>query len=143
MTTGRKVSILLVEDNDFDVRRIERAISKIGADMPLFRAIDGQDALEMLRGQVIERPMVILLDINMPRMNGIEFLRELRSEPEFSRIPVHVVTTSDYYRDISAVYEFGVNGYYVKPSTGQEMTDITRSLLHLATISHYPEPPAL
>ena len=141
MTPQREISILLVEDNDFDVRRIERAISKIGVDLPLFRAMDGQDALEMLRGGVVARPLVILLDINMPRMNGIEFLRELRHDPAFSTLPVHVITTSDYYRDISAVYEHGVSGYYVKPATGQEMTEITRYLLHLATISHYPEAP--
>lgn len=138
MTDTQRISVLLVEDNDFDVRRVRRAISKLGADVPLHRAIDGQDALELLRSGAIAKPLIILLDINMPRMNGIEFLTELRRDPDLCSLPVHIVTTSDYHRDIEAVYEQGISGYYVKPTDGREMTDITRSLLHLASISHYP-----
>lgn len=137
------VSVLLVEDNEFDVRRIERAFKKIGATNPLFRAIDGMDAIEQLRSGKIADPLVVLLDLNMPRMNGIEFLDEIRSDATLAATHVHVITTSDYFRDVNDAYQRGINGYYVKPSKGEDMLDVARSLLHLATICQYPDKPVV
>ena len=96
-------NILLVEDNYIDVRTIERALQKINVNHRLFVAHDGEMALAMLRGKGVEKitplPSIIMLDINMPRMNGLEFLGELRKDEELKDIKVFITTTSDNETD--------------------------------------------
>lgn len=135
------VTLLLVEDNEFDVRRIMRAFAKLDISLPLLRAADGIEALEILDRPDILPPVVVLLDLNMPRMSGLEFLEVLRSDPRHATLPVHVITTSDYHKDIDAAYQYAISGYYVKPSTSDEMIEITRSLAHLAGIGRYSNTP--
>ena len=132
------VTLLLVEDNEFDVRRIMRAMSKLDVSMPLLRAADGIEAFEILERPDILQPIVILLDLNMPRMSGLEFLEVLRNDPRFEAIPVYVITTSDYRKDVETAFRFGISGYFVKPASSDEMLEITRSLTHLAKIGRYP-----
>ena len=90
----KMVSILLVEDDDVDAMGVERALKKLRLANPLFRARDGLQGLEMMRSQKIPRPFLILLDLNMPRMNGLETLREIRRDPALTKSVIFVLTTS-------------------------------------------------
>ena len=116
MTTERTTNILLVEDDEIDVMNVRRAFAKADIKHPLFHAGDGRSALEMLHGDEVPRERrLVLLDLNMPRMNGIEFLRELRADPELHDTAVVVLTTSDEARDRAETYKHHVAGYLVKP----------------------------
>ena len=116
----KAVTIILVEDDDVDVQGIRRAFKKNKIANPLKVARDGVEALEMLRGNGAEtlRPYLILLDINMPRMNGIEFLRELRNDSRLKDSIVFVLTTSRADEDRFDAYQFNVAGYIVKADAG-------------------------
>ena len=116
MSMDRMTNILLVDDDEIDVMNVRRAFEKAKIENPLFHAEDGLAALEMLRdGTVPKHRRLVLLDLNMPRMNGIEFLRELREDPELHGTAVVVLTTSDEERDRIEAYHFHVAGYLVKP----------------------------
>ena len=116
MSMDRKTHILLVDDDDIDVMNVRRAFEKGKIENPLFHAEDGLVALEMLRdGTIPKHRRLVLLDLNMPRMNGIEFLRALRDDPELQGTVVVVLTTSDEERDRIEAYHFHVAGYLVKP----------------------------
>ncbi|HKS70736.1 MAG TPA: response regulator [Ktedonobacterales bacterium] len=116
--SAQPLNILLVEDDEVDVLNVQRAFEKNHIANPLVVASDGIEALEMLRGgQVPKDRRLILLDLNMPRMNGIEFLRELRQDPELSSAPVVVLTTSNDEQDVVDAYNLNVAGYLVKPVT--------------------------
>ncbi len=115
------MNILLVEDDYLDIMNVERELKKINITYPIHVSRNGKEALNMLRGEGTEKitpaPSVILLDINMPKMNGLEFLAELRREPEFSHIPVFIMTTSNEETDRLAAQRLNVSGYIVKPLT--------------------------
>lgn len=112
------LNILLVEDDQVDVMNVKRAFERNRITNPLFVAGDGIAGLEMLRsGKVPRERRLILLDLNMPRMSGIEFLRELRADPELHLTPVVVLTTSDDERDKIDAYNLNVAGYLLKPVT--------------------------
>lgn len=108
--------ILLVEDDAVDVVTVRRAFEDNGIDIELFVRSDGQEALTALRsGAVPTRRLLILLDLNMPRMNGIDFVRALRADEELRRTPVVVLTTSTRRQDKEDAYDANVAGYLVKP----------------------------
>lgn len=117
--TKKITSILLVEDDYLDIMNVERELKRIGITQPPHVARNGSEALKMLRGNGVTKiapaPEVILLDINMPKMNGIEFLTELRHDPEFSHIPVFIMTTSNEETDRMAAQKLQVSGYILKP----------------------------
>ena len=130
-TTG----FLVVEDNDLDLEKIVRGFSRLKIQNEVIRAENGIDALDVLRGvngrEKPPTPCVVLLDLNMPRMNGFEFLRELRDDPEIAHTPVFVLTTSDRQQDINKAYEYGVCGYIVKP------IEVTQMFEALGTLNAY------
>ena len=107
--------ILLIEDDDIDAMTVRRTLKELGATNPLDRAVDGECALDLLRDPGQPRPGLILLDLNMPRMNGIEFLSEVKRDASLCRIPVVVLTTSSEQGDRIAAYSNSVAGYMVKP----------------------------
>jgi CheY-like chemotaxis protein len=114
----KMLNILLVEDDDVDVMNVRRAFKKNNICNPLWVAGNGLDGLEMLRtGDMPRERRLVLLDLNMPRMNGIEFLRELRADPDLRSVPVVVLTTSDDERDRVEAYNLNVAGYILKPVT--------------------------
>lgn len=112
-------NILLVEDDYLDVIQVQRALNKLNANYSLHTAFNGKEALSMLRGDnpdALENlPDIILLDVNMPRMNGLEFLQELRNDNKLREINVFIMTTSDDALDRSEAERLGVNGYIIKP----------------------------
>ncbi|WP_022822524.1 response regulator [Hymenobacter norwichensis] len=112
-------SILLVEDDQMDIMNVQRELRKNNIDVPLTIARNGREALNMLRGEAgqekIELPNVVMLDINMPRMNGLELLEQLRSDPEFVGLNVFIMTTSDLDTDRFKAQSLAVSGYIIKP----------------------------
>lgn len=111
----KAVNILLVEDDEVDIMNVQRAFRKNNINNPLHIARNGIEALEMLRSGSIPMPPIIILDINMPKMNGIEFLQELRKDEALNRISVFVMTTSNEDSDKISAYNFNVAGYILKP----------------------------
>jgi CheY-like chemotaxis protein len=116
--TEKALNILLVEDDNVDVMNVKRAFEKNRIANPLYVAHNGIDALAMLRsGKVPGERRIVLLDLNMPRMNGLEFLRELRADPDLHSTVVIVLTTSNDERDKVEAYNLNVAGYLLKPVT--------------------------
>ena len=129
ISADRLLNILLVEDDEVDVLNVRRAFQKNNIANPLFVASNGLEALEQLRGNMIPRERrIVLLDLNMPRMNGIEFLRELRQDPELKQTPVVVLTTSNDERDRIEAYNLNVAGYLLKPVTFSNFCDVMTAL---------------
>lgn len=125
----RVTNILVVEDDEVDVKNIRRAFERGRLSNPLYFAGDGIEALQKLRdGSVPSDRRMVLLDINMPRMNGLEFLRELRGDPALKHIPVVVLTTSNDDRDRFEAYDVGVAGYLLKPITFTGFVDLMSAM---------------
>lgn len=120
--------VLIAEDNDIDAERVSRCVTREGLPNPLIRALDGQEALEVLRGAdprgPLDRPHVVLLDLNMPRMNGLEFLSEVRSDPDLADTPVIILTTSEMPSDVAEAERLGADGYLTKPITCEQLRSI-------------------
>jgi CheY-like chemotaxis protein len=126
---ARLLNILLVEDDEVDVMTVKRAFEKGHITNPLYVAANGLEALEKLRsGEVPSHRRLVLLDLNMPRMNGIEFLRELRKDPELCATPVVVLTTAAMDRDKFDAYGLNIAGYLVKPVTFAAFCDLMVTL---------------
>ncbi len=135
------IDILLVEDDAVDVMTVQRAFKKSKVSNPLHIAGNGIEALDLLRS--VESPIrssrcLILLDLNMPKMNGIEFLKELRQDPEFRKMPVIVLTTSDQEKDRVEAYNLHVAGYILKPVTFAKFVEVVTVLNHYWTLCEFP-----
>lgn len=118
----RDIDILLVEDNDFDVEAVRRAFRRAEIPNVLHSATDGVDALNALRGSdgkpPLPQPLMILLDINMPRMDGFEFLNALRNDKKLENSVVFMLTTSSHNKDRERAYSSHVSGYFLKENLG-------------------------
>jgi CheY-like chemotaxis protein len=118
--------ILLVEDDRVDIMTVQRALKKIEVSNPLHVARTGVEALGMLRGDGFPRieptPSLILLDLNLPKMSGIEFLKELRADPKLRDLSVIVLTSSNEPQDRAAAFEYEVDDYIVKPHSFDEFS---------------------
>lgn len=133
------VEILLVEDNEFDVEAVKRAFRKADITNRLHNAIDGVDALTLLRGNQagaqLSNPLLILLDINMPRMDGFEFLDELREDETYKSSVVFMLTTSGHGIDREAAYSRHVAGYFLKENLG----DLVETLKGYVRGNEFPQ----
>jgi CheY-like chemotaxis protein len=129
---SRTVQLLHVEDDDLCLMGLNRAFKAAKIANPVSFAHDGIEALEMLRGTNgrprLPRPFLILLDINMPRMDGIEFLRELRKDEELKKSIVFIMTTSDADEDKVKAYNLGVAGYILKSNPANAFLEATALL---------------
>jgi len=125
---GQTVEILLVEDDDVDAESIMRSFERSKLSNPITIARNGVEALQVLRGEgeytKLPRPYIILLDINLPLMNGLEFLHKLRADDDLAKSVVFVLTTSTNEKDMHAAYSDRVAGYFLK-------IDATYSLMGL------------
>ena len=128
-----KPSILLVEDDDVAAESVERSLRRHGVDFPLVWAEDGAIGLQILRGEhpskKVATPCIVLLNLNMPRMNGFEFLRELRLDKRLGRSVVFVLTTSDSDSDRSRAYHEHIAGYMVKAAVGPQFAKLARLIV--------------
>ena len=136
--------ILLIEDDSVDVMNVQRAFKKNNITNPLHIAFNGVEALNMLRGangkpKLNPMPRIILLDINMPKMNGLEFLRELRNDPELRSISVFVMTTSNDDQDKIEAYSLNVAGYILKPLSFEKFVNAVCILNSYWKLCEQPE----
>lgn len=136
-------NLLLVDDDDVDVMTVRRALQKNNITNRLYVAANGLEALAMLRDN--DKPPIvpptrrlILLDLNMPKMGGIEFLRELRADSELGKIPVIVLTTSNEAKDKVDAYRLNVAGYIVKPVTFSKFVEVMAAVNKYWTLNEMP-----
>jgi len=127
--TDTAMNVLLVDDDDVDVVNVQRAFQQAHITSTLHVAGNGIDALAMLRAEAFPRARrLVLLDLNMPRMNGIEFLRAVRADPTLASLPVVVLTTSNAERDKVDAYDLNVAGYLLKPVTHADFVEMMATL---------------
>lgn len=128
--TNNNQPILLVEDNPVDLDLTLRALKSQKLDNPVLTARDGEEALAFIenweKGE--PRPVVILLDLKMPKVNGLEVLKVLKSHPQFKTIPVVVLTTSSETSDVREAYQLGANSYIVKPVDFEKFLDVAKQI---------------
>ena len=134
------MTILLVEDDEVDVMNVKRAFKKNHIQNPLLVAGNGLEALEILRSNNLEvaRPKIVLLDLNMPKMGGIEFLKELRKDPEIASISVFVMTTSNEDSDKVEAYNLNVAGYILKPLSMERFIEAVSTLKSYWMLCEFP-----
>lgn len=139
---GKDVTFLLVEDDDVDVMGMRRAFSQLKIANPMVVTRNGLEALAALRGEGgfdrVETPFIILLDLNMPKMNGIEFLDEIRKDPKLKTSVVFVLTTSSQDRDRVSAYERNVAGYVVKAKPMESFLDALNMIDHYWRVVELP-----
>jgi len=133
MISDTTFNILLVDDDDVAAEAIHRSLRKVGMNPSITNAEDGVEALEILRGsdptRCIAKPYVVLLDLNMPRMNGFEFLGEIRADPNLHDTVVFVLTTSDRDLDRGRAYRKNVAGYMVKSFVGPQFSKLAQLMI--------------
>ncbi len=145
MQQHNDISILLVEDNDGHAKLIERNLRKVSLLNPIVRAADGIEALEILQGTDSDTtkpslPRLILLDIDMPRMDGIEVLSRIKADDRLRKTPVIMLTSTDSQAEIDRCYQAGANGYVSKPV---DITNLGEKLRRLGLYLEIVELPAV
>ncbi len=130
--SDKPLNILLAEDDDGDAKAVQRSFLKARIGNPIVRAVDGRDALDMLKGlhgkTRIPSPRIVIADLNMPRLNGIQLVKAIRedADEEVRNSIVFILTTSSRVEDKSAVYEHKVAGYIVKATAGQDFLELVK-----------------
>lgn len=137
---AEQVKVLHVEDDDVDVEGVQRAFKKLKIPNEILLAKDGVEALEILRREDDEklRPFLILLDLNMPRMGGIEFLGQIRRDEKLKDSIVFVLTTSSAEEDRASAYDFNVAGYIVKSHLETGLTSAAKLLNNYCHVVEFP-----
>lgn len=130
--------ILLVDDDDVDVLAVQRALKQLGVPNPVTVAGNGEAALEILLDARTPRPVLIFLDLNMPRMGGLELLRRVRAEGCAEGIPIVVLTTSRQDRDVVEGFQNHVAGYMIKPVAYDELVEVMKAIDRYWTLSELP-----
>ena len=130
--------ILLVEDDNVDVMTVKRALKDLKINNPLVSTSNGEEALEYLKNNDTKKPCIILLDLNMPKMNGIEFLKIAKADDTLKKIPVVVLTTSSQQQDIIDSFKLSVAGYIVKSVDYTEFTKAISTINLYWTLSKLP-----
>lgn len=130
--------ILLVEDDEVDSLTVKRALEDLKVTNPIVIAPNGEEALAFLRADNKKRPIIVLLDLNMPKMEGIEFLRMTKQDEALKGIPVVVLTTSTSEQDKIDSFALGVAGYMIKPVDYEQFLDMVRTLDLYWTASELP-----
>ncbi|EAR11965.1 two-component response regulator [Polaribacter irgensii 23-P] len=128
------LSVLLIEDNLIEIMKMERTILSLGLEHTVNVANNGEEALEILE-DALRWPDLILLDLNMPRISGLEFLSILKNNEQLKHIPTVILTTSDNQKDIEECYRIGVSGYIVKPLKYNDYIDKIQNVLSYWSIN--------
>jgi len=130
--------ILLVEDDSVDAMMVKRALKDLKVTNQLVHTTNGEQALEYLRSEGNKKPCVILLDLNMPKINGIEFLKITKQNEALKKIPVVVLTTSKDEQDVIESFKLNVAGYMVKPANYKKFVETIRAIELYWTLSELP-----
>jgi CheY-like chemotaxis protein len=136
-----RLDVLVVDDDDITSETVERALRKVEGCYRVVAASDGADALRVLRGETtrqVRKPFVVLLDLNMPTMNGFEFLEQLRNDRRLRDSVVFVLTTSDSDADRSRAYHELIAGYMVKSSVGAQFSKLSTMLREYSAAVRLP-----
>jgi len=140
----KEATFLLVEDDEVDVMHLQRSFKKLKIANPMLVANDGIEALEILRGEnghaKIGMPYIILLDLNMPRMSGLEFLKEIRNDPALKQSVIFVLTTSNDDQDKTKAFDNHVAGYIVKSEAGTSFFEALEMLDRYWRVVELPTP---
>lgn len=140
---SKQVTVLVVDDDEIDAECVIREFRKVRVANPVVRARDGLDALELLRGEngkeKLQSPYVILLDMNMPRMGGLEFLSAIRKDGDLKNSLVFVLTTSAHDGDYLQATRPDIAGYVVKDRVGLDFLDLINKHEHYWRIVEFPE----
>ncbi len=131
--------ILLVEDDRVDAMTVKRALKDLNVTNPLVHTLNGEEALKHLRAESNGNPCVILLDLNMPKMNGVEFLKIIKADDVLKSIPVVVLTTSQEEQDVVESFKLSAAGYMVKPADYKKFVEAVRTIDIYWTLSELPE----
>lgn len=144
-TAFRQQTILLVEDNDDDVLIMQNAFKKASVPNPLRTVSDGEAAIAYLSGEgpfgdrkQFPLPVIVLLDLNMPKKNGLEVLQWIRQQVEFKKLTVHILSASTRMADVERAAELGANAYIIKPSRVEELLEMVRAWYSLSQFGAYP-----
>ena len=141
---AQRIHLLLVEDDDLDVMNVHRALAQAPEVASITVARDGIEALKMLRaGELPMERLVTVIDLRMPRMSGLDLLKEIRSDARLKRIPSVVLTTSDDPHDRDAAFCLGAAGYFVKPAAPGRFRQIMDALRSYWSVAEFPPPPML
>ncbi|MHC4395691.1 MAG: response regulator [Planctomycetota bacterium] len=130
--------ILLIEDDSVDAMTVERALKELNVTNQLVHTVNGEQAIEYLKAEGNKLPCVILLDLNMPKMNGIEFLEVIKEDETLKKIPIVVLTTSKEEGDITTSFKFSAAGYMVKPVDYKKFVEAIRAINLYWTLSELP-----
>lgn len=130
--------ILLIEDDSVDAMTVKRAMRDLHVTNDLVHAVNGEDAIKYLTDPEKEKPFVIILDLNMPKMNGVEFLKIVKSKPNLKTIPVIVFTTSKEKQDVLESFQLGAAGYMTKPVDYAKFVDVISTVMLYWNASELP-----
>jgi len=130
--------ILLMEDDQVDAMTVKRALKELNVNNTLIHVINGEEGLEYLKNENNQRPCLILLDLNMPKMNGIEFLKAARAVDSLKKIPVVVLTTSKEEHDIIESFKLNIAGYMVKAVDYKKFVEVIRTINLYWTLNELP-----
>ena len=133
------INILLVEDDEVDVMNVKRAFKKNHITNPLIIKHNGVEALDALRNDEVSFPCIVLLDLNMPKMGGIEFLKEVRADDRLKKLTVFVMTTSNQDNDKVDAYNLNVAGYILKPLSMDHFISAVATLQSYWQLCEFPE----
>ncbi len=131
--------ILLVEDDKVDVMTVKRALGDINVSNPLYVTANGEEALKFLKENTDEKPCIILLDLNLPKMNGLEFLKIIKQDNQMGIIPVVVLTTSKEQNDKYESFKNHAAGYMIKTTDYKQFVEVMRTIDKYWTTSELPE----
>jgi CheY-like chemotaxis protein len=139
----RELTVLLAEDDDGHATLIQRNLTRAGLAARFVRAHDGYEALQLIEGRAphLEGRIVVLLDIRMPNVDGVEVLRSIKSEQQTACIPVYMLTTTDDPREVDRCFGLGCNAYITKPVVYEELVDALRRLASFLQIAAVPAAP--
>lgn len=129
---------MLLEDDSVDAIMVKRALESLKVTNPLVNSSDGEEALNYLRNHNSKKPGIILLDLNMPKIGGLEFLKVIKADDELRKIPVIALTTSDDERDITESFKHGIAGYMVKALDSKGFVETIRIIDRYWTLSELP-----
>jgi CheY-like chemotaxis protein len=147
---GKEPVILLVDDSDSDIALLQQAFTKAGMHRPIQVVRDGVDAMSYLlgRGEFADRshypmPSILIIDVNMPRLNGLELLTWLRTQPDFNHLMIIVLTGDARIEAVNHAYHLGANSYLQKPMRHEDLVDLVQCFFRYWVVhNHLPSPPA-
>ncbi|ELY2009548.1 putative two-component system response regulatory protein [Flavobacterium psychrophilum] len=131
---AKSLNILLIEDDTIEIMKFNRVLKTIESNHKIIEANNGEEALEILKEKE-NTPDIIILDLNMPRINGIEFLGILKQHPVLKYIPAIILTTSNNHTDILECYKIGIAGYVLKPLKYDDYVDRIKKMLDYWSIN--------